>query len=115
MDKRDRAILFRQRLESAMSSAEFSRSALARQVQVDRSTVSQLLNPDTARLPNAQVVAECAIALGVSGDWLLGLTDFPERAADILAGSLTVSEADKRLYNSSHRGVPVGSRSLPCH
>ncbi|NNL72144.1 MAG: helix-turn-helix transcriptional regulator [Silicimonas sp.] len=95
MDKRDRALLFRHRLQTALQTAGVSRSALARTVKVDRSTVSQLLNPDTARLPNAQVVAECAAALGVSGDWLLGLSDFPERAADLLAGSLTVSEAPR--------------------
>lgn len=95
MDKRDRAILFRQRLETALSAAGISRSALARAVHVDRSTVSQLLNPETARLPNAQVVAECAATLGVSGDWLLGLTDLPARAADLLAGSLTVSQAPR--------------------
>jgi hypothetical protein len=31
------------------------------------------------------VVAECAGALGVSADWLLGLTERPERLADLLA------------------------------
>lgn len=93
MDKRDRALLFRHRLETAMRETGLTQSALARAVGVDRSTVSQLLSRDTARLPNAQVVAECAFALGVSGDWLLGLTDLPERAADLLAGSMVVSEA----------------------
>lgn len=95
MDKRDRALLFRHRLASAMRERDVSRSGLARAVGVDRSTVSQLLSRETARLPNAQVVAECASALGVSGDWLLGLTDLPERAADLLAASMVVSEAPR--------------------
>lgn len=72
-----------------------TQSGLARAVAVDRSTISQLLSSDLARLPNAQVVAECAAVLGVSGDWLLGLTDLPERAADLLAASMIVSEASR--------------------
>lgn len=76
-----------------------TQSGLARAVGVDRSTISQLLTRDTARMPNAQVVAECAAALGVSGDWLLGLSDKPERAADILAASMQVSEAPRALID----------------
>ncbi len=97
MDKRDRARLFRQRLADALRDRNTTQSALARNVGVDRSTISQLLTRDTARLPNAQVVAECAFALGVSGDWLLGLSDMPERAADLLAASSQVSEAPRGL------------------
>lgn len=95
MDKRDRALLFRHRLDTAMQDRGITQSGLARMVGVDRSTVSQLLSRETARMPNAQVVAECATALGVSGDWLLGLTDLPERAADLLAASMEVSEAPR--------------------
>ena len=73
MDKRDRAQLFRTRLSQAMETAGSNQSALSRAVGVDRSTISQLLAPGT-RLPNAHVVAECAAAVGVSGDWLLGLS-----------------------------------------
>ncbi len=72
-----------------------TQSGLARKVGVDRSTISQLLNQATVRLPNAHVVAECASALGVSGDWLLGLSDLPEQAADVLASSMEVSRADR--------------------
>lgn len=76
-----------------------NQSQLARAIGVDRSTISQLLTRDDARLPNAQIVAECAAALGVSGDWLLGLSDKPERAADLLAASLQVSEAPRALID----------------
>lgn len=95
MDKRDRSRLFRHRLAQAMEARQETQSGLARKVGVDRSTVSQLLNEDTTRLPNAQVVAECASALGVSGDWLLGLSDLRELAADVLASSMEVSRADR--------------------
>ena len=99
MDKRDRAKLFKHRLAEAMELKSESQSSLARLVGVDRSTISQLLTRDTARLPNAQVVAECARALGVSGDWLLGLSDKPERADDLLAASMQVSEAPRALVD----------------
>lgn len=99
MDKRARALLFRQRLSDAMASRHETQSGLARAVGVDRSTVSQLLSGDTVRLPNAQVVAECAGALGVSVDWLLGLTELREIAADLLAASMQVTEAPRALVD----------------
>lgn len=70
-DKRRRSALFRTRLAQAMKERGETQSGLARAIRVDRSTVSQLLKPETTRLPNAQVVAECAGHLGVSADWLL--------------------------------------------
>lgn len=98
-DKRARAALFRTRLAEAMEVRGTSQSALARAIGVDRSTISQLIKGTGARLPNAQVVGECAAALGVSADWLLGLTDRPETAADILASSLSLTEAPRALVD----------------
>ncbi|MCP5036331.1 MAG: helix-turn-helix transcriptional regulator [Rhodobacteraceae bacterium] len=98
-DKRTRAALFRTRLTHAMQDNSISQSALARKTGVDRSTISQLLKNDGARLPNAQVVAECAANLGVSADWLLGLTERPEQAADLLATSLALTEAPRALVD----------------
>lgn len=98
-DKRNRAALFRDRLAIAMASAAMSQAKLARHVGVDRSTISQLLAEGSSRLPNAQVVAECAQALRVSADWLLGLTDRPEMGAELLAASLAVTEAPRALVD----------------
>ncbi|MFT6103938.1 MAG: transcriptional regulator with XRE-family HTH domain [Paracoccaceae bacterium] len=99
IDKRVRAQQFRSRLIRAMEETATSQSALARQIGVDRSTISQLRNAKDARLPNAQVVAECAAALGVSSDWLLGLSERPEKAADLLAASATLSHAERALID----------------
>lgn len=99
LDKRDRSDLFRRRLGQALTERGMSQSALAREVGIDRSTVSQILSGGDTRLPNAQVVAECASTLGVSGDWLLGLTDLPERAADLLAASILMTEAPRALVD----------------
>ena len=98
-DKRDRAELFRTRLARAMAQAGLNQTALARQIGVDRSTISQILAPQGVRLPNAQVVGECAEALGVSADWLLGLSDRAERAADLLAATLSITEAPRALVD----------------
>ncbi len=99
IDKRTRARLFRDRLTQAMADAGTTQSALARTTGIDRSTVSQLLKDDGARLPNAQVVGACAQALGISSDWLLGLSDRPESASDLLANSLTLTEAPRALVD----------------
>lgn len=101
IDKRDRAALFRTRLGQAMAQSGTNQSALARAAGVDRSTLSQLLTGQGARLPNAQLVAECAARLGVSADWLLGLSDRPESAADLLATSLTLTEAPRALVDET--------------
>ena len=96
-DKRDRAHLFRDRLKIAMGRAQISQTALARRVGVDRSTLSQLLQNQGARLPGAQLVAECSAALGVSADWLLGLSDFPEQAADLVASAVAMPAASRAM------------------
>ncbi|MCA0870084.1 helix-turn-helix domain-containing protein [Seohaeicola saemankumensis] len=99
IDKRLRARQFRTRLSRAISEAGANQSALARQIGVDRSTISQLLSDDGARLPNAHVVGACASALGVSADWLLGLSDRPESAAALLSASLSLTEAPRALVD----------------
>ncbi len=99
IDKRVRARLFARRLEAGLEQSGLNRSSLARAVGVNRSTISQLLSPDSARLPNAQVAAGCAAALGVSADWLLGLSDRPEQVAELLAASVSLTEAPRALVD----------------
>lgn len=98
IDKRDRAPLFRARLAQAMAEKAVSQAALARATRVDRSTISALLSPGT-RLPNAQLTADCAVALGVSCDWLLGLSGRPEPVEDVLARSVSLTEAPRALFD----------------
>lgn len=100
IDKRDRAVIFRDRLAAQMAATGTTRSGLARATGADRSTVAQLLAEGTVRLPNAHLAAECARALGVSSDWLLGLTDRPERPGDVLAAAVTVTEAARSSADS---------------
>lgn len=95
LTKSDRAALFRSRVSTAMQRDGVSRSALARAAGVDRSTIAQVLQDGAVRLPGGQLVAELAAALGVSADWLLGLTDRPERPGDVLAAALTLTGAER--------------------
>ncbi|MEP3331620.1 helix-turn-helix transcriptional regulator [Sedimentitalea sp.] len=118
MDKRLRADHFRTRLSRAMRDTDTSQSALARDIGVDRSTISQLLTDEGARLPNGHVVGACAAALRVSADWLLSLSDRPESAADLLANSLSLSEApralvDQRIFDWHREAAGYKIRHVP--
>lgn len=97
MNKQARAALFRQRLNEAIARAGANRSALARAAAVDRSTIAQLLADDGPRMPGAHLAADCAAALGVSADWLLGLTDRPERPGDVIAQAVAVTDAGRTI------------------
>ncbi len=83
-----------------MARRAMTQSALARATGVDRSTISAILAPGP-RLPGAQLAADCAQALGVSADWLLGLSGRPEPLADLLATSLTITEAPRALFDET--------------
>ena len=118
IDKRLRAEQFRTRLARAMQDTGTNQSALARRIGVDRSTISQLLSDDGARLPNAHVVGACAASLGVSADWLLSLSDRPESAAELLAGSLSLTRAaralvDERIFDWHREAAGYKIRHVP--
>ena len=100
MDKRARSDLFRHRLQQAMALSGETQSSLARKTGADRSTLSQILSGTAARLPNGQLVAQCAQSLGVSADWLLGLSDQPDSLAQILAQAMTMVDAPRALIDA---------------
>ena len=118
MDKRRRASLFRERLMEVMSMKGVTKSGLSRAAKVDRSTIGQLLKNDHPRLPNAQLAADAANALGVSTDWLLGLTNRPETPGDIVAAALSLSpaertSADEQLLEWHHEAAGYKVRHVP--
>ena len=111
-------MLFRTRLEEAMASQAMSKSALARKTGVDRSTIGQLMKGDLPRMPNAQLAADIAAALGLSADWLLGLTNHPELSGDVLASALALSpaersSADAQILAWHHDAVGSKIRHVP--
>lgn len=95
MKKQQRSKLFRSRLLDRLNAIGMSRSELARQCHVDRSTIAQLLNSEDVRLPNAHLAAECACALQVSSDWLLGLTERSETSAGLLSTACEITDAER--------------------
>ncbi|MGJ8617832.1 MAG: helix-turn-helix domain-containing protein, partial [Sulfitobacter sp.] len=118
MNKLERAEHFRTRLAAAMTQTNTTQSALARAIQADRSTLSQVLTDTGARLPSAHVIGACASALGVSSDWLLGLSDRPEQAADLVSNSFEVSHAprahvDEQIFNWYREAEGYKTRHVP--
>jgi transcriptional regulator with XRE-family HTH domain len=100
MNKRARSDLFRNRLQKAMDLKGDTQSSLARNTGADRSTLSQILAGTTPRLPNGQLVAQCANSLGVSADWLLGLSDQPDSLEQILEQAMTMVDAPRALIDA---------------
>lgn len=118
IDKRDRAERFRTRLARTMDAQNMTQSGLARRIGADRSTISQALSGDSARLPGAHVVGACAQVLGVSADWLLGLSDRPESAAALTAAALSLTEApraliDERIFGWHQEAAGYKIRHVP--
>jgi transcriptional regulator with XRE-family HTH domain len=82
--KRDTAEDFRQRLGELVTRTGLSRAGFARKAELDRSTLSQLLSGASVRLPSAETIARIAARHNVSIDWLLGLSQHDQIAADIV-------------------------------
>jgi transcriptional regulator with XRE-family HTH domain len=120
--KSQRAFQFRERLSEAMLERQLNRTTLAERSGVDRSTVSQLLGEHQVRLPTGHVVAELASALGVTTDWLLGLTSNTLSPGEILRESLEVAQAsaapadaniDRWLQESAGAKIRNAPTTLP--
>ena len=111
MDKRARSDLFRNQLQQAMVLSGDTQSSLARKTGADRSTLSQILAGTSARLPNGQLVAQCAQNLGVSADYLLGLSDKRGCLEHILAQAMTMVDAP-RAYRRTTVCMASGGRRI---
>ncbi|NIM29672.1 MAG: helix-turn-helix domain-containing protein [Gammaproteobacteria bacterium] len=102
MHRRDTVEIFRSRLQEVIERSGMSRSAFARSIGTDRSTLSQLLAADGTRLPRAETIAAIAAAAQVSVDWLLGLSAEGQMGTDVLNEAVAIepgaaSPADERL------------------
>jgi len=83
--RRDETVeLFRERPEEVIRNSGLRRSAFARRIGIDRSTLTQLLSPVNDRLPRAETIAAIAADQQVSVDWLLGLTQEGPLSADLM-------------------------------
>lgn len=113
MSKRDTSEIFRTRLLQLIERSGLSRSRFASRAGFDRSTLSQLLSPDNVRLPRAETIARIADRHSASVDWLLGLSQQDQVAADIVAQAAIEpdagSPADERLlrWHEEARGFKI--------
>lgn len=112
-DKRATVAQFRDRLGELIARTGLSRARFAAEAGLDRSTLTQLLAAEEARLPRAETIARIAARHGVSADWLLGLSERDQIAVDIVAQPAIEpdagSPADERLtrWHGEAKGYKV--------
>jgi transcriptional regulator with XRE-family HTH domain len=73
--------LFRSRLSALIGTDHGSMTRLARELGIDRTTLTQLASAPNRRLPRADTLVAIARHTGVTLDWLLGLDDRPPGTA----------------------------------
>ncbi len=83
MDKRALAAAFRERLKSLLGDERGGVAAFLRDTGVDRSALSQFLDPSVDRLPRAETLRRIAEGRGVTADWLLSLSNAPEGRQEV--------------------------------
>jgi transcriptional regulator with XRE-family HTH domain len=118
VDRRATVRIFRERLIEVLGRSELSQTAFAEKVQIDRSTLSQLLSPTNERLPRVDSVVGIAAACQVSLDWLFGLSHREGLGADVLQESLQVepdapSHLDERLIRWHLEAAGYKIRHIP--
>lgn len=109
---------FRDRLSELIEREGSSRAAFAARIGLDRSTLSQLLAPENARLPRAETIAAIARETQVSADWILGLTQEGKPGAELVPGQMEVepggaSPVDERLRRWHAEAIGSKIRYVP--
>jgi transcriptional regulator with XRE-family HTH domain len=101
MQKREAVDTFRRRLAELIERTGLSRAQFAARAGMDRSTLTQLFADSNLRLPRAETIARIAARHSSSVDWLLGLSQRDEVAADIVPQLVIETDAgspaDERL------------------
>jgi transcriptional regulator with XRE-family HTH domain len=82
------ADVFRERLGAVIARSGLNASAFARGAAIDRSTLSQLLDDRTDRLPRAETLVAIAGFAKVSVDWLLGLSQSEQLGAEVIEAAM---------------------------
>lgn len=91
MDRRDVQQRLHRRLSRLIEDSGLSRTAFAREIGLDRSTLSQILSPAGDRLPRAETLAAIGARFQVSVDYLLGLTEEGPLGAEALTQQVSVA------------------------
>ena len=95
MDKRTLAQGFRDRFAGVVELERPALSAFLNACGIDRSALSQFLDPGNDRLPRAETLRRIAEVSGVSVDWLLCLENAPEGRQEMTSlGALEAETTD---------------------
>ncbi len=92
MDKRELSTVFRHSLREILEGEEHGIAPFLRDTGLDRSALSQFLDPKLDRLPRAETLRRIAEARGISIDWLLGMENAREGRQE-LASSFQIENA----------------------
>ena len=110
--------IFRERLGEMIRRSGLRRSAFARRIGIDRSTLTQLLASENDRLPRADTIAAMAADQQVSVDWLLGLSQEGPLSADLMPQPLEIEvggdgHQDERLQRWHTEAAGYKIRYVP--
>ena len=98
-DKRTTAALFRDRLLTLIARRGSTPTAFARRCGLDRSALSQFVDPSVVRLPRAETLTAISSSEEVSIDWLLGMRNDEATMGEVV--SLQEVERGPRGTDSS--------------
>ncbi|AGT08921.1 helix-turn-helix domain-containing protein [Paracoccus aminophilus] len=90
MTTSDAATGFRERILTLIDASGLNQAGFARMAGIDRSTLSQLLLADGARMPRAETLIALASSCQVSADWLLGLSTRKETGTEIIESVMQI-------------------------
>ena len=109
---------FNTRFRHLVATQPLNQGQFAAQLGIDRSTLSQLLSPHSNRLPRAETLAAIAQTLGVSLDWLLGLSDDGQARTEMMVEQMSIerdalSPNDERLMGWLTEAIGSKVRYVP--
>jgi|TARA_R110002072_G_scaffold76158_5_gene178940 transcriptional regulator with XRE-family HTH domain len=118
MNRTEVVALFRERLLEIIERSGLSRSAFAQKIQLDRSTLSQLLSAENERLARAETILAIATEGAVSIDWLLGRSQEEGQGAALVANAMQIEPGadvpvDERLQRWHAEAAGYKIRYVP--
>jgi transcriptional regulator with XRE-family HTH domain len=110
--------LVSQRLTEVVKNLGVTQTQLAQTLQIDRTSLSQLMSPTSTRLPRVETLVTLAQFAGVSVDWLLGLTNADEGRTDIVDEAFAfereaIGTVDERLVGWLQEASGAKVRYVP--